>query len=101
MACIAATGERFDGQTSGINAGRITAQSSSGVSCVGVWQRLDDGTGAANFTCSDDRVGEALFRWSDPATGEARGTGSFTDGHVAEFWSGKDAAELNCPKVAS
>ncbi len=88
VACIEATGESFSGLSRGINAGRLTARSSRGATCQGVWQRLNDGTGAANFTCDDGRVGEALYDWFDPASGTAVGNGRFTNGETARFWSG-------------
>lgn len=93
VACVETTGESFTGQSRGTDAGRLTAQSSLGFSCVGVWQRLDDGTGAANFTCSDGRVGEALYDWFDPASGTAVGEGQFTNGDVVRFWSGTRLSE--------
>lgn len=83
-----ATGERFTGETVGIDVGRITGQSSKGASCVGVWQRLGDGRGIANYTCDDGRVGETNFDWLDPSSGTAIGVGQFTNGETVRFWSG-------------
>jgi hypothetical protein len=90
VVCIEATGEILRGASFGRDAGPFQAANSDGVLCDGTWRRGFMGLGLAAFTCSDGRSGTSAFTWFEPESGTAVGTGRFSDGTEARFWSGNN-----------
>jgi hypothetical protein len=90
VVCVEATGEILRGVAIGRDAGAILAMSDTGAVCEGTWRRSFMGLGLAEFACSDGRSGTSAFTWFEPESGTAVGSGRFSNGEAARFWSGNN-----------
>ncbi|MDE0588311.1 hypothetical protein OU789_00055 [Halocynthiibacter sp. C4] len=88
VGCIEKTGEIFRGRTHGLVGGPLIADSSSGASCVGLWEKTYLGIGVARFECDDGRNGASVYTYFEERTGTAVGKAEMTNGQVGKFWAG-------------